>query len=172
MAEKQINPKPFFLLGIIVVVAGGGWFILSGGSANQNHYEFAACITDAGATMYGFDACPHCNKQKAIIGDDAFKKNITDAGYYIKCRPQSEAQQELGDRSNRISSVEPLSPGTTQGEACQINVGAGTPTWVINGEKYVGEQTLADLAAYTGCELPEGYTARDDVGGFTPDGDQ
>jgi peroxiredoxin len=48
--------------------------------------------------MYGFDACPHCNRQKALIGQEAFQQELTGEGYYVKCRPQSEAEKEMGDR--------------------------------------------------------------------------
>lgn len=164
---RKLDPKPFFVLGVVVLMVAGGWFILSGGGEGENYYDFAACLADEGATMYGFDACPHCNRQKALIGQDAWKQELEDEGYYVKCRPQSEASQALGDRVDRISSVEPLDSSTTQGEACEDNVGAGTPTWVIDGEKYVGEQGLADLAEATGCPLPGDYEAEEDVGGFT-----
>ncbi len=166
---KKLDPKPFFFLGIVAVIAVGAWFILGTGGSNQNYYDFASCLADEGATMYGFDACPHCNRQKSIIGQDAFKKNLTDRGYYVECRPESEAGEQLGDRADRISSVEPLSPEDTQGEACEVNVGQGTPTWVINGEKYVGEQSLVTLSEATGCALPAGYQESGDVGGFTPE---
>lgn len=155
MGEKQLDPRPFFVIGIIAVIAAGGYLIFDVGGEQANYYDFADCITDAGATKYGFDACPHCNKQKNIIGRDAFKQEIDDAGYYVRCRPEAEASKELGERAEYISSVEPLESGTTQGEACEVNVGSGTPTWVIDGERYVGEQELEDLAALTGCPLPE-----------------
>ncbi len=169
---KKLDPRPFFVIGVVLVLVAGGWFILGGSEQGKNHYEFASCLADEGATMYGFDACPHCNRQKNLIGLDAFKQEIDDTGYYVRCRPQSEGSQELGETAERISSVEPLDASTTQADACEVNVGAGTPTWVINGEKYVGEQSLADLAEATGCPLPEGYKQKGDVGGFTPEGEQ
>lgn len=164
---RKLDPKPFFAIGLVAVLAAGGWFILGGGGENVQYYDFASCLAEEGATMYGFNACPHCNRQKALIGQDAFKQELTDQGYYVLCRPESEASEELGDRVDRISSVEPLDSSTTQGEACTVNVGAGTPTWVIDGKKYVGEQSLADLAEATGCPLPEGYGGEQTTGGFT-----
>ncbi len=121
--------------------------------------------------MYGFDACPHCNKQKTFIGKDAFRANFSQRGYYVRCRPDSEATEELGDRAETISSIKPLEPSDTQGDACEVNVGSGTPTWVIDGEKYVGAQSLQDLADHTGCPLPEGYRETEETGGFTPQND-
>lgn len=165
---KKLDPKPFFVLGIVAVIAAGGWLILGSGGENQNYHDFASCLAEEGATMYGFDACPHCNRQKTLIGQEAFEQQLDSQGYYVRCRPQSEASQELGETADRISSVEPLQPSDTQSDACEINVGAGTPTWVINGEKYVGEQSLGDLAEATGCPLPEGYGGEQTAGGFTP----
>ncbi len=167
MADKKLNPKPFFFLGVIAILAVGGFFIFSGGGEQENYYEFASCLADERATMYGFDACPHCNKQKNIIGRDAFKQELDGQGFYVKCQPESEANEQLGGNASKISSVEPLSPSDTQGDACSTNVGAGTPTWVINGEKYVGEQSIQDLAEATGCPLPANYEGEGDVGGFT-----
>ncbi len=166
---KRFDPKPFFFLGVVAVIAIGGYFILTPPDAGKNYHEFASCLADKNATKYGFDACPHCNKQKAIIGREAFRKNFSSRGYYVKCRPESEASERLGETANRISSVEPVDPSTTQGQACEINVGEGTPTWVIDGQKYVGEQSLEELSEATGCPLPEGYQKREDVGGFTPE---
>ncbi|MFB6076988.1 MAG: hypothetical protein ABEK12_02570, partial [Candidatus Nanohaloarchaea archaeon] len=145
MAEKQLDPRPLFAIGVVIVILAGGWVILGGGESAE-YPQFASCLADANATMYGFDACPHCNRQKTLIGQDAFKQELAAEGYYVKCRPESEASEKLGDRADRISSVVPLNESTTQGEACTVNVGAGTPTWVIDGKKYVGEQSLATLA--------------------------
>ncbi|MDY6777782.1 MAG: hypothetical protein SVU32_03890, partial [Candidatus Nanohaloarchaea archaeon] len=115
-----------------------------------------------------FDACPHCNRQKNIIGREAFKQYLDDTGRYVRCRPRSVADNQLTRaRIQNISSLQPLNTSMTQGDACTINVGAGTPTWVINGETLVGEQHLKDLAEASGCPLPEGYKKAEDVGGFT-----
>ncbi len=168
MAEKRLDPRPFFVIAWFVLVGAGMFLILGVGGEGQQHHEFASCLADNNATMYGFDACPHCNAQKALIGKDAFKKNFTDRGFYVKCRPESEASRELGQRASSISSVVPLGPDDTQGYACEENVGQGTPTWVINGEKYVGEQSLETLGEAAGCEPPSG-TSGQEVGGFTPE---
>ncbi len=152
---RKLDPKPFFAIGIVLVIAAGGYFFFGMGGENVQHREFASCLADSNATMYGFDACPHCNRQKSMIGHEAFRENFSDRGFYVKCRPDSEATKELGERAHMISTVEPLSPDDTQGDACEANVGAGTPTWVIDGEKYVGEQSMEKLAELTGCPLPE-----------------
>ncbi len=167
---KKLNPAPFFVIGVILVLAVGGYFIFSTGGGQQNHFEFAECLRDEGVTMYGFDACPHCNRQKNLIGRKAFKQELDDRGFYVRCQPNSEAEKtlkEAGIAVDNISSVESLEPSDTQSDACSMNVGAGTPTFVIDGKKYVGEQSLNDLAEATGCNLPEDYQETGDVGGFT-----
>jgi glutaredoxin len=40
-------------------------------------------------------------------------------------------------------------------EECLKNGIKGYPTWIINGEKYSGEQPLARLASLTDCKLEE-----------------
>lgn len=42
------------------------------------------------------------------------------------------------------------------GEECLKNGVRGYPTWIIDGEKYSGEQPLQRLASLTDCELREG----------------
>ena len=39
---------------------------------------FAKCLTNAGAKMYGTATCPHCQKQKALFGDNFQYINFTD----------------------------------------------------------------------------------------------
>lgn len=162
-----IDPQPVFIAAWGLLLLVGMFPILGAADVGRNYHDFAACLADSNATMYGFDACPHCNKQKSLLGREAFKEQIEDRGFYVECQPRSEATEALGDRASRISTVEPLPPSTTQGEACSINLGAGTPTWVIDGEKYVGEQSLIDLANATGCELPEDYRGAGRVGGYS-----
>jgi glutaredoxin len=140
------------IFGSLILVAGG-FLIFTGGSTNTQHYDFAACLADEGATMYGYDACSHCARQKALIGTTAFKQELEEEGYYVKCRPRAEAQRPLGDRAGMISSVVTLDPETTQVEACQANVQVGTPTWVINGTQYGSVQSLDQLAQATGCQV-------------------
>ena len=36
---------------------------------NKNYDEFAKCLTQKGAVMYGAEWCPHCKDQKAAFGD-------------------------------------------------------------------------------------------------------
>ncbi len=154
----KLNPKPFFVSGVIFLIATGGYFILGGGK-EVNYFDFAQCLAAKNATMYGFKACPNCNKQEHIIGVDAFKSNIEETGRYVKCRPESEANEPIGDRLVNISVLpkykDKIPPTTTQGELCSLMVGTGTPTWVINENQVSGWKTISELSALSGCPVPE-----------------
>ena len=158
----KLNPKPFFVLAVVVVIAIGGYFILGGDvKEEEQYYDFASCLTENKVTKYGFDACPNCQKQKHIIGVDAFKQNIDDAGLYVRCRPEEEATKPIGDNLDKISILseyqDKVTAETTHGELCALMVGTGTPTWVYNDKQVEGWQTIPELAEFSGCPLPEGF---------------
>ena len=54
------------------------YLIMPKGEAGQ-YDEFAQCLTEKGAVMYGTDWCPYCKNQKAMFG--ASFKNID----YVNC---------------------------------------------------------------------------------------
>lgn len=162
--KRRLDPKPFFVLGALVLLVAGQFLILGTGEPLREYPEFTECLAEQGATMYGFDACPSCNRQKTLLGIESFTEYIDDTGLYVRCRPKSEAIKHIGDLVDKISSVEPLERTTTNNEACAINVGEGTPTWVIHGQKYVGAQTVEDLAAASGCPLPDIYEEQEGAG--------
>jgi len=156
--KTHLNPRPFFVLGVILIIFVGGYFILQADEDVQ-YYEFTKCLAETGATEYGFDACPNCATQKHILGEDAFKQNIEDAGFYVKCRPESEANEPIGDRLNRISILEQyrdqLDESTTQGELCALMVSTGTPTRTTNANQVAGWQTVEELSQLSGCPIHE-----------------
>jgi uncharacterized membrane protein len=160
---KKLNPKPFFVAGVTALIAIGGYFILGLGetAAEINYYGFAQCLAEKNATMYGFKACPNCNKQEHIIGVDAFRIFIEETGRYVKCRPESEALQPIGARLHNISVLpqyrNKITESTTQGELCTLMVGLGTPTWIINGKQTSGWKTIPELAELSGCPVPANF---------------
>ncbi len=91
--------------------------------------EFAQCLSDNGATMYGTYWCAHCQNQKKSFGSSW--KYVP----YVECSLPNRA-------------------GQTQ--AC-IDAGInGYPTWVFaDGTRYEGEITLEALSARTSCPLPQ-----------------
>jgi hypothetical protein len=92
--------------------------------------SFAQCLVDKGVKMYGAYWCPHCENNKKLFGA-SWKDEI-----YVECAIKD--QQQL------------------QTQVC-IDAGiSGYPTWLINGKKYPGEQSLESLSNMSGCEYPSG----------------
>lgn len=84
-------------------------------------------LADTGAKMYGAFWCSHCIEQKETFGAGA---QIP----YVECFPDGWER------------------GTPVTEACSAAKVEGFPTWVINGKKLEGEQTLEELAKLSGFE--------------------
>lgn len=93
-------------------------------SIGSENNALAKCLTEKGAKMYGAYWCPHCNDQKTEFGS-AFQY-IT----YVECDPQ-------GQNANP--------------QACSDAGVGGYPTWVIDGKKYEGAQSLDNLKSLAGC---------------------
>jgi uncharacterized membrane protein len=84
-------------------------------------------LSDTGAKMYGAFWCSHCIEQKETFGAGA---QIP----YVECFPDGWER------------------GTPVTQACDLAKVEGFPTWVINGKKLEGEQTLEKLAELSGFE--------------------
>jgi len=75
------------------------------------------------AKFYGASWCPHCTEQKELFGPS----------------------------SHRVPSIE-CSPGGARAPQAQVCNDAGIksyPTWIINGQRYSGTQSLDSLAQFT-----------------------
>lgn len=89
--------------------------------------NFAKCLTQQGATMYGAYWCPYCQSQKSMFGDSFKYIN------YVECDPSGpNAQPQL----------------------CTQNNIRGYPTWIIHGTHYEDVLSLQTLSSLTGCSLP------------------
>jgi thiol-disulfide isomerase/thioredoxin len=112
------------VLAIIVVIAG---FWVYRNSTPGPFDDFAKCLKDQGAVMYGAFWCPHCQDQKALFGKS--QKFIE----YVECSTAD-------------------SRGTTI--ACQKENITSYPTWAFSdGSRQTGTMSLSLLAEKTGCEL-------------------
>ncbi len=92
--------------------------------------DFAQCVADSGAKMYGAYWCSHCNNQKTSFGDywDILKENV-----YIECDAKGE---------------------NPQSELCISEGIDGYPTWKFsNGKTLPGELSLEQISEETGCQL-------------------
>lgn len=86
-------------------------------------------LQESGATFYGAYWCPHCQEQKALFGASASKLP------YVECDARGQNAQP-----NRCT-------------AAGIRV---FPTWVIDGQRYEGTLSLAELARRSGYVAPPG----------------
>jgi uncharacterized membrane protein len=83
----------------------------------------AEYLANTDAKFYGASWCPHCQEQKESFGASAHRVP------YVEC-----------------------SPGGPRAASARVCVEAGIksyPTWIINGERYEGTQTLENLARYS-----------------------
>jgi len=86
--------------------------------------SLAQCLTETGAKLYTVYWCPHCEAQIKDFGEYASQLDV------VECDPEGENPQV---------------------EACQEQRVTTFPTWIINGKKYEGTQSLEKLAEYSGC---------------------
>ena len=80
-------------------------------------------LSETGAKFYGAFWCPHCRDQKELFGSSVHRLP------YIECSPGGQ--------------------GTPQAPACDAAGVKSYPTWIIDGKRYVGTQSLDDLARYS-----------------------
>jgi thiol-disulfide isomerase/thioredoxin len=116
----------WLIIGAAVVIVG--FFIVSAVGGEGEYDEFATCLTDSGAKMWGAYWCPNCLEQKKMFGKSWDKVD------YIECS---------------------LPNAGGQTEQCQSAGISGYPTWEFSGgERISGSQPLAALSQKTGCALP------------------
>ena len=120
--------KPYFHAAVLSVLCCSA--VSFSGSDKAKLDEFARCITDKKAVMYGAFYCEHCKEQKDLFGDSAQYLP------YVEC-------VEKGTRKE-----------TDQCKALGIR---RTPTWIFeqSGERLEGKVlSLQELSQKTGCKLP------------------
>ena len=124
MKSSTIFIVGFAVILVLVILA----VELSTSSGPTIYDDFAQCLSDSGAKMYGVYWCSHCKEQKEKFDNSKYIP-------YIECDPR-------GDNANP--------------SACEAAGVDGYPTWVFgNGEKVSGTRTLTELALKSGCGLPE-----------------
>lgn len=78
------NKKVLLILGVLIAVVIV-YYLLSGYSTEpKNLDDFAKCLTNKGAVMYGAVWCPHCKDQKTMLGQSFKYVN------YVEC-PDNQA---------------------------------------------------------------------------------
>lgn len=135
MKQKTKNKKSgnskYVVIGIIAIVIIG-IFMLTNNKENSasgsSRDNFAKCITEKGAVMYGTFWCPHCAKTKKMFGESFnFIK-------YVECDPRGDNEQSLLCINNEIDKYD---------------------TWEFaDGSRLISEPTFAQLSEKTGCPIP------------------
>lgn len=87
-------------------------------------------LTNTGAKFYGSYWCPHCAEQKEMFGGSV--KRLP----YVECSPGG--------------------PSAPQAAECNAKNIQGYPTWIINGERLNGTQSLESLAQASKYTPPQG----------------
>ncbi|MGB0561930.1 MAG: hypothetical protein ACPGVO_09010 [Spirulinaceae cyanobacterium] len=84
------------------------------------------------ARMYGAYWCPHCHEQRALFGESESGEDdrLVDAEIYVECAKGG--------------------PTRATPWLCQLYRIRAYPTWIIEGEDYVGVHSLAELAEISG----------------------
>lgn len=85
--------------------------------------KLAKALTEKGAVFYGAYWCPHCKQQKEAFGDAA--KYLD----YVECDARGESANP---------------------DECKARGIDGYPTWIYQGQKYNGFQSLSQLAQMIG----------------------
>ena len=127
----QSHKTLIVILGSVVIVVGGLILLSRTSTGAPGQYDsLAQCLTSKGVKFYGAYWCPHCQAQKAAIGESAMKKID-----YVECGVPGDTQ--------------------AQSDACKA-AGVNTyPTWILaDGTRLVGEQTPETLADKAGCPKP------------------
>jgi glutaredoxin len=120
------------MIGIIVLIAVGIFMIFSFGGTSYNQEsidEFAKCLTDKGAVMYGTFWCPHCAATKKKFGSSFSYIE------YVECDPRGENEQSELCLDKKIDKYD---------------------TWEFSdGSRFLSEPSFEDLSGKTGCSVPE-----------------
>jgi len=103
--------------------------------SNQAIVSLARHLKQTGAKMYGAYWCPHCQHQKELFGQATFDRYIN----YIECDPQGAHAKP---------------------QVCKAAKITGYPTWEIKGKRYMGTQTLEELANASGYKGSRDFGAQ------------
>lgn len=125
--REPAKTKKYLIWGVIVVLFAAAWYA---GWYYKNHkYDnFAKCLADKGAKMYGLYWCPHCIEQKEMFGESFH--NVP----YVECAVKGSHEEA---------------------PACKIAGIKLFPSWQFGSEPpKEGVLSLDALSDKTGCSLP------------------
>jgi hypothetical protein len=126
----------FVIVGLIIFVAA-----CSSQYPQESIDEFAQCLTEEGAVMYGAFWCPHCAKTKKKFGSSFKYIN------YVECDAKCEPD-ENGDVGSFCNGHE------AQTDLCIEKGIENYDTWEFpDGSRVIGEPTFQELSEKTGCVI-------------------
>ncbi|RMD67923.1 hypothetical protein D6817_00180 [Candidatus Pacearchaeota archaeon] len=130
-ARKPSGTRVWIWVAIAIVVLAVLVYLLlpkNKGYSQSDLDEFAKCLTEKGAVMYGAFWCPHCARTKKRFGSSF--KYIK----YVECDPRGENEKSELCLSKGIDKYD---------------------TWEFaDGSRLVSEPTFEQLSEKTGCPLP------------------
>lgn len=127
--KTHVQKRHFVYLVMIVFVLGMSFWTYTNANQPGRYDDFAKCITEEGAKLYGTFWCPMCAEQKK-----AFGKSINFVNYIECSLPNKKEGQTAICKNAGISSY---------------------PTWEFpDGSRKVGAVPFAELSKRTGCVLP------------------
>lgn len=92
----KIKQKHLIIVAVVAVMAVAIYFLGTSFTgqyvADGDYDDFAKCLTEKGAVMYGSKNCGHCGRQKSMFGDSF--QYIT----YVECSEQQSVCQEKNVR--------------------------------------------------------------------------
>ena len=106
-----------------------GWFVAAAGPENPRLKALALHLADTGAQFYGAYWCPRCQEQKALFG--ASEKHLP----YVECSPSGRTGP--------------------QNSVCVAKNVTNYPTWIIDGRRFTGLQTIPSLEKVSGFAWKE-----------------
>ena len=120
------------IIGIVVavlIIAAIVYLFGMGPNIDQGEIdEFAKCLTEKGAVMYGTFWCPHCARTKKMFGSSF--KYIK----YVECDPRGDNEQSEFCIEKKIDKYD---------------------TWEFtDGSRIISEPSFEDLSGKTGCKVP------------------
>lgn len=112
-------------------------------ASNPELDNFAKCLSEKNAAMYGVFWCPHCASQKKMFGSSFKFVN------YVECEPRC-----IKDENNKLPAY--CNGNIGNPELCKQKNVKLYPHWEFNDGTYIeGVQVFEDLAAKTGCDAPK-----------------
>ncbi len=130
--KNKSSSSKYIIIGIIILAIIIGIFFLSNGKEKSSSAlmdDFAKCLTEKGAVMYGTFWCPHCAKTKKLFGSSFNYIN------YIECDPRGDNEQSILCISKSIDKYD---------------------TWEFSdGTRIIIEPTLEQFSQKTGCVVPQ-----------------